>query len=77
MFISLVRPARHPRKLHSNQQQVPHPPGNRRVRNDNFRWVAELSVEEGVGVAFLADGGYWAVAGINDGGVGQLHELAA
>lgn len=36
-----------------------------------------LDDEEGVGVAFGADGGGGAVAGVDDGGVGELQELTA
>ena len=31
--------------------------------------------QEGVGVAFVSDGGAGAVAGMDDGGVGELHEF--
>ena len=36
-----------------------------------------LGDEEGIGVAFVADGGGGAVAGVDDGAVGQLQKLTS
>ena len=47
----------------------------RKARNGAQEWELARLLQKGIGVAFVADGGAGAVAGMDDGGIGELHDF--